>query len=535
MNKYITYLLILCSLAFGLMGCEDDDTTPDTGTATIAFATSVLKTMENVTPLQIPVTLNTPAKQDIQVTVAIKSEEGAKENIHYQFQSKVITIAKGASIGYFFVNLTDDRDINPDRIFTVELMQATRVAIAAEGYTCRIVIQSDEGFPGIGFKNTLMSAPEEQDLFKVPVVLSKKYAEPVTFKVAVKEGGTALPDLHFHLDQEKIYTIPAGDTIVNIDLHIVDNDTVNENTVFELRIIEAQNASITEIYQECKVTIVNDERDAYVSFARTNTQAFESDGYIWIPIKISGVYKLPVKVTIAVEDGSAIQGRDYEVETHEITFENDKMLDSIRIKVIDNTITDIDKYFIVSIAEVKGALKAEKDQEMQATILNDDINLKTLYDNMMGSWTITQSRSDVDASTTMIISGGDTPDEEDTNYQKFLFCRIPKYRQGYDVTWKMSFDPATGEMKVITGNIAIKETIDFGGELGVTNIILLPGTSDYYGFDPNPVSITSNKNFTELIVDPQVVLYGMIKPVTAEKVSPNHYFALENVVMKKNK
>lgn len=533
MNKYITYLLILCLLAFGLMGCEDDDTTPDTGTATIAFATSVLKTMENVTPLQIPVTLNTPAKQDIQVTVAIKSEEGAKENIHYQFQSKVITIAKGASIGYFFVNLTDDRDINPDRIFTVELMQATGVAIAAEGYTCRIVIQSDEGFPGIGFKNTLMSAPEEQDLFKVPVVLSKKYAEPVTFKVAVKEGGTALPDLHFHLDQEKIYTIPAGDTIVNIDLHIVDNDTVNENTVFELRIVEAQNASITEIYQECKVTIVNDERDAYVSFARTNTQAFESDGYIWIPIKISGVYKLPVKVTIAVEDGSAIQGRDYEVENNEITFENDKMLDSIRIKVIDNTITDIDKYFIVSIAEVKGALKAEKDQEMQATILNDDINLKTLYDNMMGSWTLynnfTMEDNRLPAEATLTISGGDTPEEEDANYLKRLVCRVDKYVWNKPLTLYLNFDVNTGEISLQLLEVCMTET--FGDPYGKCNMRLEKESNTA----ATTLAIHPNKNYTTLTWDNSSLIAAILYNFDTNERFNIMHFKFKNAYMVQNK
>lgn len=532
MNKYIGYLLILCVLAFGLTGCDDDDATAVAGMPTVAFATSVLKTMENVTPLQIPFTLNHPAPYDIKVTVAVKSEEGAKENIHYKFQSKEVNIAKGSTIGYFFVDLTDDRDINPDRIFTIELMQATGAILAEEGYTCRIVIQSDEGFPGIGFRNTLMSAPEEQEVFELPVVLSKPYTEPVSFKVNVKDGGTALPDVHFTIDEEKVYTIPAGDTLTNVEVRIIDNDTVNENAIFELRIVEAEQASITEIYQECKVTIVNDERDAYVSFLRSTTQAFESDGQIWIPIQITGVYKLPVTVTIALEDGSAVRGTDYEPEKLEITFENGKMLDSIPIRLIDNDITNVDKYFTASIAQVQGALIAEKGTEIKATILNDDINLKTLYDDLMGSWTLHNSYKMTDnripETATLIITGGDTPDEEDANYLKRLQCRVDRFVWNKSFTFYLNFDANTGEITMQLLDICMTE--DFGGDLGKCNMRL------EYANDRarTTIAVTPNKNYTELRCDNSSLLEAILYNFeTNERHNINH-FALENLYMTRN-
>lgn len=535
MNKYIGYLLTLCVLAFGLTGCDDDDATAIAGMPTVAFATSVLKTMENVTPLQIPFTLNHPAPYDIKVTVAVKSEEGAKENIHYKFQSKEVNIAKGSAIGYFFVDLTDDRDINPDRIFTIELMQATGAILAEEGYTCRIVIQSDEGFPGIGFKNTLMSAPEEQEVFELPVVLSKPYTEPVSFKVNVKDGGTALPDVHFTIDEEKVYTIPAGDTLTNVEVRIIDNDTVNENAIFELRIVEAEQASITEIYQECKVTIVNDERNAYVSFLRSTTQAFESDGQIWIPIQITGVYKLPVTVTIALEDGSAVRGTDYEPEQFEITFENGKMLDSIPIRLIDNDITNVDKYFTASIAQVQGALIAEKGTEIKATILNDDINLKTLYDDLMGSWTITQTHGDGSRpaySATLTISGGNTPDEEDANYGKILVCHISNYVWA-DVDFKIRLNAETGQMELICGE-TIMTYSKFGGDLeGKTCHMKFFHINDEQNADP--INITHNKNFTELSWEKGVTAIVFTEEESGDVRSTFSHFSMENVVMIKNK
>lgn len=535
MNKYIRFICILLAFAVGFTSCDDEDNNTQTEILTAAFATSVLKTMENVTPLMVPVVLNRPAVSDVQVTAAVKSEEGAKEGEHYRFQSKVITIPQGTTIGYFNVDIMDDREINPDRSFVAEIVSVKGAAILAEGEICKVVIQSDEGYPVLEFQETQLTALEENPHFEVPVVLSKPYAEDVTFKIQVKDGGTALPGEHFLLDTDKDYVIPAGDTLVNIGLTIIDDDLVNDDRAMELRIIEATNAEISQIFQETKITIVNDDRDAYVSFVRTTAEGFESDDFIWIPVKVEGIYKRPITVTLSTEDETAIEGTDYHLENNTLYFDEGKMADSVKLFFHDNDEINKDKTFKIYLSQIENALKADKDTIMSVTIINDDINKVHLYDDLMGSWTITQSRNDVAKSATMEIYAGDTPEEEDNNYQKILVCKVPKYREGKDVMWKMSFDPATGEMKVITGEMAMKETVSFAAPLGVSNIILLPGTSGHYGFDPNPVSITSNKNFTELIVDPQVVLYGMIKTVATGKVNSNHYFALENVVMKKNK
>lgn len=533
MNKYIRFICVLLAFSLGFSACDDDDDNSQTDTLTTAFATSVLKTMENVTPLMIPVTLNAKASRDIEITVAVKSEEGAKEGVHYRFQNKVITIPQGSAIGYFYVDVTDDREINPDRVFTVEIVQVKGATLATHGVTCKVMIQSDEGYPDLGFQNTQISAQEETPVLKVPVILSKPYSAPVTFKVKIKEGGLAVAGEHFLLDTEKEYTIAAGDTLLNLDVTVVDDDFVNENRTFELQLAESANSQISQVYQECKVTIFNDDRDAYVSFIRKSAEAFESDGFIWIPVKVSGIYKLPVTVTLRIEDGTAAGGTDCSLENNVLVFENGKMEDSVKLMIYDNEIINTDRDLKLYVSQVEGALRAEKDSIMNVTILNDDVNYVSLYDDLMGSWTIKQSRNDVAKSATMEIYGGDTPDEEDANYQKFLICKIPGYREGKDVKMRLSFDAVTHELKVVTGEteIAMPGPLGFAGDLGNARILLYGN----YGVESKLVSITVNKNFRELTCDPAVVLYGMIQTIATGKVNAAHYFALENVVMTKNK
>lgn len=536
MNKYIRFICVLLALSLGFSACDDDDDNSQADTLTTAFATSVLKTMENVTPLMIPVTLNAKASRDIEITVAVKSEEGAKEGVHYRFQGKVITIPQGSAIGYFYVDVTDDREINPDRVFTVEIVQVKGATLATHGVTCKVMIQSDEGYPDLGFQNTQISAQEETPVLKVPVILSKPYSAPVTFKVKIKEGGLAVAGEHFLLDTEKEYTIAAGDTLLNLDVTVVDDNFVNENRTFELQLAESANSQISQVYQECKVTIFNDDRDAYVSFIRKSAEAFESDGFIWIPVKVSGIYKLPVTVTLRMEDGTAVGGTDCSLENDVLVFENGKMEDSVKLMIHDNGIINKDRALKLYVSQIEGAKRAEKDSIMDVTILNDDINYVSLYDDMMGTWTLKQSNGDGSRpaySATMTISGGDTPDEEDANYGKYLICHVSNYVWA-DMKFRIRFS-SNGDMEVLCGE-TIMTYSGFGGDLSgkVCHMKFFDIEADSKA---DPIKIISNKNFTRLEWTKGVIaIVFTVDPNGGPDVRTAFtHFGMKDVVMIKNK
>lgn len=535
MNKYIRFIWILCTLALGFTACDDDEGEAggdNTGTV-VAFATSTLKTMENATPLQIPVTLNNPGTQDVTVTLTIKSEEGAVENTHYVFHSKTITISAGNSIGYFFVDIVDDRDINPDRIFTVELTKAEGATVAENGKTCRVVIQSDEGYPALGFKNTLMSVDEDAGNIEIPVIISKPYTEDVTFKFLVKEGGSALNETHFIIDDQQEYTIPAGDTLVNIKAKIIDNDTLNQDVIFELRITEASNARISEIYQESKITIVNEEKEAYVSFDITSRDVLENEGYVWIPVRVDGIYKLPIKVTVETEDGTAISGQDYLLEENELLFTNNKMVDSIRIKILDNDVVNKNTKFTVLISEVEGALIAEKNTTMTVLIENDDVNLNTLYDDMLGNWTI---KCDLGEGS-MTLSAGDTPDQEEANYQKMFVCKTSAFCYGNTITFYIKFDKNTGEMEASVPGEMLGVSLGYGGDYGNCDLRLVLEKFEGQNYVPGTISVTHNDNFTQLVFDPELNIVGQLTRLADGQAFSTHdsNTTLKNVVITKNK
>lgn len=539
MNKYIRFIWILCTLALGFTACDDDEGEAgrdNTGTA-VAFATSTLKTMENATPLQIPVTLNNPGTQDVTVTLTIKSEEGAVENTHYVFHSKTITISAGNSIGYFFVDIVDDRDINPDRIFTVELTKAEGAAVAENGKTCRIVIQSDEGYPALGFKNTLMSVDEDAGNIEIPVIISKPYTEDVTFKFLVKEGGSALNETHFIIDDQQEYTISAGDTLVNIKAKIIDNDTVNEDVTFELRIIEASNAQISEIYQESKITIVNDEKEAYVSFAEISRDIDENSEYVWIPVKVDGIYKLPITVTFNTEDGTAKEGTDYVLENNELIFTDHKMVDSIKVKIIDNDVVNKTKTFKVNIESVSGALKAEKNLSATVYIIDNDVNMTTLYDDMLGNWTLSCDRGDFQ----VVLSAGDTPGEEEENYQKVFLCKISNAIYSNEATIRIHIDMTNGGKLKVTAGDMTKTGASYSDPYGAClyrMVFHYEGKEGAAAFDPDGYAdVSHNDNYSVLTVDPEKEIVGQLVSEADGHIWDTYDGSsmFKRIVLKKNK
>lgn len=531
MKRYIKRILIIsCMFAF-FSACDDSDSTPENNEAvSISLGCPVLKTMENITPLQIPVVLTKPAPQDITVEIAVKSELGAKENIHFSFYSKKITLPKGSTAGFFEVRLTDDRETNPDRIFEVELVNATGARLSDLIDVCRVIIQSDEGYPTLGFEKALMSVDEDSKSLDVPITLGRPSAEPVTFSIEVLNKWDAVENTHFILPAEKQFTIPAGDTIYHLNIGIKDDDNINDNRVFEIALKDASLAVISEVFKSCKITILNDDRYPTLSFAVTDTSIYRNEGLsLKIPVKLNFAPKNPVTVEIGLTGhGTAKEGEHFEMTSHTLVFEKGETEKVVVITPTPYEKTDYDRTLGLRFLSVENAEKAVKDTVCNVLLINDIFNYQQLYENLMGEWTLTQTAKTNNVPTCkVIIYGGDTPAEEDENYLKYLKCKAVGYAEGRnDIVWRMSYNAETGEIKVICGEIVAKE---IGFNVGSCDIKFEHNGST------DPVSTTHNKNYSEIKWDSAVTIGGILyKHDTGERIN-SQWFDMANVVLTKKK
>lgn len=523
MNKFIGFLL--CCLFLGVnWACDDDEEVKNEGQVTVSLGSKEFKTLENITPLRIPVALSAAAPQPVSVTGYIKSENNAKEGVDYTFVSKQLVIPQGKSSGFFEVEIKDYPEYMPDRTFEFEIV-GVEGAKLSELDVCRVIIMSNEGLPVLGFANTLATIGEEMQQLEIEVKTDRIWEEAVPFRVKIlPEKSNAVYGEHYRLDTAQVYAIAAGDTSIVIPVEIIDNIEINDAHSFEIEIYDNRNSVLSEVYRNMKVTILDDEEPVYVCFDKTSFGAVESEGPVWIPVRLKGTPRLPVKVVLEARGGTAVEGVDYEFPQKELTFAVGNKLDSVRIDFIDNDVNDLDRNLQIGFASVEGAMLASSDTLAHVSIMNDDFNFQQLYEDLMGQWTLLMpGGANLPASVTVTVSGGDTPAEEDANYLKYLVVSCDNFGEGkYPAKWRLSYNAETGALAVVLGEV-ITKNVPFNG--GPRDIKWDRGSADAI----DPVDIFPSKDYKRLEYDPAVEIRG--GGYDANGVRDVWWLTLKNAVM----
>lgn len=516
MNKFIGFLI--CCLFLGMTwACDDDDEKTASGLQTVTLGSKEFKTLESVTPLRIPVVLSAAASRDVTVTGFIKSESGAKEGVDYAFASREVFIPEGKSSGYFEVDITDYPEYQPDREFEFEIVGVKGAKLGTPD-VCKVLIVSNEGLPVLGFVNTLASVGEEMQRLDIEVHTDRVWDEAVSFRLrTLPDKSTAVYGGHYSVDTTRLYTIPAGDTLLVIPVTIMDNIVLNENRYFEIEIVGNENSVLSEVYSNMKVTILDDEEMVYVCFDKTSFSLLESDGSVWLPVRVKGTSRVPVTVILDVRGGTAVADVDFTLEQRELTLPAGAYLDSVRINVIDNEVFDLDRTLQIGFAAVEGAVLASSDTLATVTIENDDMNLSTLYEDLMGEYTLTlikrngggQSLGTI--TTTAVLSGGDTPAEEDENYGHTYVVKFTSSNIAYgnEIRLKIGIDVNTGEMTLIAPGERIGTSLGYSAPYGNCDLRMMLD-SEEEGLHVGAMGMTHNKNFTVFTSEAGVSIHGQL-------------------------
>lgn len=532
MKLYIRLILLLTLFAGIGVSCDDDDTvTTGTGGIKVNFGTPFLEVSENVSPQRIPLILSQAATQDVTVKVAIKSEDGAREGIDYKLLTPEVVIPKNEIGGYVEVAIQDYFELKADRIIVLELMEIVGAEAGNDVQTCRITIISNEGYPILGFHETVMRALEEEPEITVPVTLNRPAGKDVTFKVTADDETAIQPD-HYILPDTS-YTIPAGDTVAHIKINIKDDINVNENRKFTLRLTEAAEAQISEIKAAVQITIVNDDAEVYASFKDTKASIYEDERQMKIAVTLNTEPQKEVRVKVSVNETSTAPQSDYTLpEQMELIFPVGVTQQEITLGINDNELQDGNRTLVLDLIPVENAVITEDKAQYTLTINDEDIDFISLYDNMMGEWTLEMPGSkDLPASVTITVSGGETLEEENANYLKRFVVSCPAFgSSAFPAKWMMDYDMETGEITIPMGQV-ITTNVSFGGNLGICDVLwywLTQGSDGEYR--DTPVKLTPDKGYKTLTFEKS--LCGRLQ--NASGLTQTYWFLLNNGVMKKN-
>ncbi len=240
----------------------------------------------------------------------------------YTHSSGTFTFAVGEDRKEIKVPILNDEDIESIETFRVRLTGAGIVDTEAQGR-----ILDDDGMPTVSIQD--QTAPEDAGALLLPVQLSRPSLRLVTIEFASADV-TATEGADY-VSSRGIVIFEPGSTEGKIRIQILEDEEVEDNETFQVKLADATNAEIDQ--EGIGIgTIVDNDGGSNVSVQ----SVIVSRSAAIFEMNLSKPSLLPVLVSYATEDGTALAGEDYEPVAGQITFAPGEVSKTIDVKLRSN-------------------------------------------------------------------------------------------------------------------------------------------------------------------------------------------------------
>lgn len=144
--KYFKLFLLVAAVAF-FGSCSDDKETQNSNKdVVVEMESPTFSAKEGAGAVKVPIKVTGKTNGNVYVTLAVKEvgDNPAKEDVHYYVTDKTITISDGT--GYVEYRAVDDKEINDDRTFEFEIVEAKGATIGAQN-SCIVTIKDNDKDP----------------------------------------------------------------------------------------------------------------------------------------------------------------------------------------------------------------------------------------------------------------------------------------------------------------------------------------------------------------------------------------------------
>lgn len=173
---------------------------------------------------------------------------------------------------------------------------------------------------------------------------------------------------------------------------------------------------------------VNTVAECTVGFESTDITVSELDGYVKIPIAVSGRRNGPVRLTVeAASTGTngAVEGENFTITDKTLNLNADTLSTgtiNVEVKVIDDRVINDDRQFTLTITAAQGA-----DITTQQTTVTITDNDGDFYAAFAGTWTLkakNSSDADVTKDIEIVAYAEGSPDYEKSLMHHLQKCSI---------------------------------------------------------------------------------------------------------------
>jgi VCBS repeat protein/Calx-beta domain-containing protein/FG-GAP repeat protein/putative extracellular protein len=325
----------------------------------ISDAASVTEGNTGTVNANFTVSLSAAYGQPVSVVYST-ADNSALAGSDYQSQTATLTFAPGETSKIVSIAVNGDRLGESDEFFYVKLTGSTNSFIADGSGTGTIL--DDEPYAWIG-DSSITEGNDGTKNLTFTVTLSAAYDADVTIDYATLDMGEE--DAYYYgvtpatagvdyVASAAAVRIPQGQTTGAIDIPII-GDRVPEWT--EGFYVELTGSDFAKASGFAIGTIIDDEPQAYISTYPYTSAPEGNTGTspMTFTVVLSNAYDLPVTVSYATTNGSALAGSDYVATSGSVTFNPGETSQSIVVPIIGDTVAEYDEYLGVNLTAATNA------------------------------------------------------------------------------------------------------------------------------------------------------------------------------------
>jgi len=320
----------------------------------------------------IKVGLNRPSTTPVEVTAFTESDSAA-ENEDYEATTRRLVFQPGQTSLDVPVVIIDDSEVERTERFKLRLTESNGAYISTRstGFPNKVIWDNDR-VPSVTLRPNFSVIREGDGTVSFDVKLSDRVAEPSSVQIYTRASGSAQQGTDYWGFSQRVTFDDQrfGQTLRRIDLTVLDDDIAEESETLEVRMVNAENATI--VGGSILLTIIDDDDESpSVPTVFTRASDFrEARGGGVLRIRLSEPSDEVVKIRLfTVDSAEATPGEDFygfsqtvefqpgsTVEQVDYTIIDDSVLEdderiSFRIKVVENAMLPRDPYIIHHIIE----------------------------------------------------------------------------------------------------------------------------------------------------------------------------------------
>lgn len=376
-------LISLLLLAAFLGACDDDVKEADderggaTGTdVEVRFGYEAKTVLKNGGQVQVPVKLAKAISNTVKVTIAAEkasADTDAREGIDFNLPEKIVTIPAGDTVGYVVVDLLDNGKADNDRIVKLNMTGVYGGKPGTPGSVLlHIVSNAFVEFEKAKWEtwesaNVETSSEEVRNSRFVPLIITGEITEPATIVLEVTDS-SAIEPTHFTVEKELVVT--PGMTRVNVEIKPVDDEEVNDDRIFILKIkeIKGSNLLIGKNNVNCEVKILSEEILRNLSWEKVSQETTDEESIIRIPVSLNKVPLAAFTVDIVADgESDAVKNLDYEILTSQVSIGASRQA-IVEVKVLNNREVNADRKLILKFANITDNTVFVKDNAKSFTL-----------------------------------------------------------------------------------------------------------------------------------------------------------------------